>query len=103
VHYQAHVSPKANGKAILAVAAVLSNWHNVLRAINMASSECLPPLSCIAHCLIDLAKLPKPKGEGVDGDEEENPPGSKSDVALPQTLVRIPIDDQQSEDHEAQG
>jgi DASH complex subunit DAD2 len=31
--------------ARLAIAAVLSNWHNVLRAINMASSE----YSCEAH------------------------------------------------------
>ncbi|TLD22563.1 putative dash complex subunit dad2 protein [Venturia nashicola] len=45
-----------------AVAAVLSNWHNVLRAISMASSA-----------------LPKPK-EGED--EVETP--------MPQTLVRIP-------------
>ncbi|MCJ1283858.1 hypothetical protein MMC26_003189 [Xylographa opegraphella] len=45
-----------------AVAAVLANWHNVLRAINMASM-----------------KLPKPKGV----DDEVEPP-------LPQTLVRIP-------------
>ncbi|ORY03945.1 DASH complex subunit Dad2-domain-containing protein [Clohesyomyces aquaticus] len=50
-----------------AVAAVLSNWHNVLRAINMAS-----------------AKLPKPK---EDEDAEKKP---ESDPPLPQTLVRIP-------------
>ncbi|USP76562.1 DASH complex subunit DAD2 [Curvularia clavata] len=50
-----------------AVAAVLSNWHNVLRAINMAST-----------------KLPKPKEEEeVERKAEEGPP-------LPQTLVRIP-------------
>ncbi|KAH7389303.1 DASH complex subunit Dad2-domain-containing protein [Phaeosphaeria sp. MPI-PUGE-AT-0046c] len=50
-----------------AVAAVLSNWHNVLRAINMAST-----------------KLPKPKEEeDVDAKAEAEPP-------LPQTLVRIP-------------
>ncbi|KAK8158760.1 DASH complex subunit Dad2-domain-containing protein [Phyllosticta citrichinensis] len=47
-----------------AVAAVLSNWHNVLRAISMAS-----------------AKIPQPKEEEQDGQE---------DVPLPQTLVRIP-------------
>lgn len=28
----------------VAVAVVLSNWHNVLRAINMASSESADPL-----------------------------------------------------------
>ncbi|KAF2834023.1 hypothetical protein CC86DRAFT_365758 [Ophiobolus disseminans] len=50
-----------------AVAAVLSNWHNVLRAINMAST-----------------KLPKPK-------EEEDPDAKpESEPPLPQTLVRIP-------------
>ncbi|KAF2266703.1 hypothetical protein CC78DRAFT_513373 [Lojkania enalia] len=49
-----------------AVAAVLSNWHNVLRAINMAST-----------------KLPKPK-------EEEDAEKTESEVPLPQTLVRIP-------------
>ncbi|KAF1839220.1 hypothetical protein BDW02DRAFT_564202 [Decorospora gaudefroyi] len=50
-----------------AVAAVLSNWHNVLRAINMAST-----------------KLPKPKeDEDAEQKTEDVPP-------LPQTLVRIP-------------
>ncbi|EAT87702.1 DASH complex subunit DAD2 [Parastagonospora nodorum] len=50
-----------------AVAAVLSNWHNVLRAINMAST-----------------KLPKPKEEeDADAKPDADPP-------LPQTLVRIP-------------
>ncbi|KAF2635143.1 hypothetical protein P280DRAFT_474064 [Massarina eburnea CBS 473.64] len=48
-----------------AVAAVLSNWHNVLRAIKMASSG-----------------LPKSKDE-EDAEKEGEPP-------LPQTLVRIP-------------
>ncbi|KAI0585349.1 dash complex subunit dad2 protein [Pyrenophora tritici-repentis] len=49
------------------VAAVLSNWHNVLRAINMAST-----------------KLPKPK------DEEDAEKRSEDGPPLPQTLVRIP-------------
>lgn len=48
-----------------AIAAVLSNWHNVLRAINMAS-----------------AKLPKPKD--TEAGEET--------VPLPVTLVRIPTE-----------
>ncbi|KAL2155348.1 hypothetical protein VTH82DRAFT_89 [Thermothelomyces myriococcoides] len=48
-----------------AIAMVLSNWHNVLRAINMAS-----------------AKLPKPAAE----------PGDQGQPPLPQTLVRIPTE-----------
>ncbi|EOA85796.1 DASH complex subunit dad2 [Exserohilum turcicum] len=52
-----------------AVAAVLSNWHNVLRAINMAS-----------------AKLPRPK----EDDEDEGAKRSEDGPPLPQTLVRIP-------------
>ncbi|KAI4225280.1 MAG: hypothetical protein L6R36_004024 [Xanthoria steineri] len=53
-----------------AVAAVLSNWHTVLQAINMASM-----------------KIPKPKiNDGGEATEiiAENP--------LPQTLVRIPVE-----------
>ncbi|KAI9886878.1 MAG: hypothetical protein M1823_001314 [Watsoniomyces obsoletus] len=50
-----------------AVAVVLSNWHNVLRAIHMASM-----------------KVPKPSGTT---DEEDHP----EEVPLPQTLVRIPV------------
>ncbi|KAI9893204.1 MAG: hypothetical protein M1814_000331 [Vezdaea aestivalis] len=51
-----------------AVAAVLSNWHNVLRAINMASMK------------IPVANADAPKSI------------STPDVSLPQTLVRIPVD-----------
>ncbi|KAK4461639.1 DASH complex subunit Dad2-domain-containing protein [Cladorrhinum samala] len=46
-----------------AIALVFANWHNVLRAINMAS-----------------AKIPKPTAEAGDA------------VPLPQTLVRIPTE-----------
>ncbi|TWU74075.1 hypothetical protein ED733_004152 [Metarhizium rileyi] len=52
-----------------AIAAVLSNWHNVLRAINMAS-----------------AKLAKPSG---DAPMEDAPEPAE---LLPQTLVRIPTE-----------
>ncbi|KAJ4986474.1 dash complex subunit dad2 [Stagonosporopsis vannaccii] len=52
-----------------AVAAVLSNWHNVLRAINMASK---------------LAMIPKPK------EEEDHEAKQEIQPPLPQTLVRIP-------------
>ena len=55
-----------------AVAAVLGNWHNVLRAIHMAST-----------------KIPAPNEEaqvnGVNVDEKS--------LDLPQTLVRIPVQD----------
>ncbi|KAF6224203.1 hypothetical protein HO133_010778 [Letharia lupina] len=53
-----------------AVAAVLSNWHNVLRAINMASM-----------------KVPKPSTA-----EDEEKPGDKPEIPLPQTMVRIPVE-----------
>ncbi|CAF9913051.1 hypothetical protein IMSHALPRED_000893 [Imshaugia aleurites] len=55
-----------------AVAAVLSNWHNVLRAINMASM-----------------KIPKPS-QAENGEK----PSDSSGIPLPQTLVRIPIESQ---------
>ncbi|KAF2491008.1 hypothetical protein BU16DRAFT_565929 [Lophium mytilinum] len=54
-----------------AIAAVLSNWHNVLRAINMASM-----------------KIPKPK----DADEEAPETKPQTEVPLPQPLVRIPTE-----------
>ncbi|MCJ1336755.1 hypothetical protein MMC09_002033 [Bachmanniomyces sp. S44760] len=56
-----------------AVATVLSNWHNVLRAINMASAKLPAPKSAA-----DDASIPPP----------QQPP---SEVPLPQTLVRIPV------------
>ncbi|MCJ1461701.1 hypothetical protein MMC07_000299 [Pseudocyphellaria aurata] len=59
-----------------AVAAVLSNWHNVLRAINMASM-----------------KIPKPKNEQEIEKEVEEASKSDTGVLLPQTLVRIPVEE----------
>ncbi|TLD25119.1 hypothetical protein PspLS_06086 [Pyricularia sp. CBS 133598] len=56
-----------------AIAVVMGNWHNVLRAINMAS-----------------AKLPKPSTNDEENHTEiraDSPP-----VPLPQTLVRIPTE-----------
>ncbi|KAG5984705.1 hypothetical protein E4U55_003652 [Claviceps digitariae] len=52
-----------------AIATVMSNWHNVLRAINMASQKLTTP---------------------VDDATMEDAPGSNE--ALPQTLVRIPTE-----------
>ncbi|KAI0596044.1 DASH complex subunit Dad2-domain-containing protein [Biscogniauxia sp. FL1348] len=53
-----------------AIATVLGNWHNVLRAINMAS-----------------AKIPSPRNadDGRSSSREDS-------VPLPQTLVRIPTE-----------
>ncbi|KAI1494493.1 DASH complex subunit Dad2-domain-containing protein [Biscogniauxia mediterranea] len=53
-----------------AIATVLGNWHNVLRAINMAS-----------------AKIPSPRN--VD---DGQPSSQEDSVPLPQTLVRIPTE-----------
>ncbi|KAL9065447.1 MAG: hypothetical protein Q9161_008208 [Pseudevernia consocians] len=64
-----------------AVAAVLSNWHNVLRAINMASM-----------------KVPKPGPA-----EEEEKPGDNPEIPMPQTLVRIPIESQSEVLHSQNG
>ncbi|KAE8445656.1 hypothetical protein EG329_012953 [Mollisiaceae sp. DMI_Dod_QoI] len=57
-----------------AVATVLGNWHNVLRAISMASM-----------------KIPKPK-ETEDGETKEVGTKSETEMPLPQTLVRIPTE-----------
>ncbi|KAI4862940.1 DASH complex subunit Dad2-domain-containing protein [Hypoxylon rubiginosum] len=53
-----------------AIATVVGNWHNVLRAINMAS-----------------AKIPNPK----NADESEQK-AQEDTLPLPQTLVRIPTE-----------
>ncbi|KAI5928308.1 DASH complex subunit Dad2-domain-containing protein [Camillea tinctor] len=53
-----------------AIATVMGNWHNVLRAINMAS-----------------AKIPSPRN--VDDGQSSSRDDS---VPLPQTLVRIPTE-----------
>ena len=71
----------------LAVATVLSNWHNVLRAISMASSSSLPLNS---QNMTDYAavKIPKPK-DTEDGATDSHR-AAESEQPLPQTLVRIP-------------
>lgn len=77
---------------------VLSNWHNVLRAINMASgmrSSSPPPFSLDAgpEAKTTVAKLPKPSTGSEDGDG----------VPLPQTLVRIPTEHAPSLQAHAEG
>ena len=80
----------AEGDHVAAVAAVLSNWHNVLRAINMASSKCWPWPEVLLKLTCVLAKLPTAKVE-TDGDRGDNQPSDvKAETSLPQTLVRIP-------------
>ena len=80
--------PKSDKEIATAVAAVLSNWHNVLRAINMASSR-RPQIDLSDYNCTDvwLVKFPKPSRA-----EDEGKSGDKSEIPLPQTLVRIPIE-----------
>ncbi|KAK3673858.1 DASH complex subunit dad2 [Recurvomyces mirabilis] len=63
-----------------AVAAVLGNWNNVLRAIHMAST-----------------KIPRPK----ENDDAEAP-AAEEEIPLPQTLVRIPIQQAEAMQKEAE-
>ncbi|EPS37176.1 hypothetical protein H072_9241 [Dactylellina haptotyla CBS 200.50] len=55
------------------VATVLANWHNVLRAISLAS-----------------AHLPPPKEPKAEGDEQEDIPQEQRPQVYPEMLVRIP-------------
>lgn len=75
----------------LAVATVLGNWHNVLRAISMASSK--SSASAIANYPTNslTVKLPKPKdSEDPEAEDPQRKPDAEN--PLPQTLVRIPTE-----------
>ncbi|TKA44251.1 hypothetical protein B0A55_13617 [Friedmanniomyces simplex] len=66
------------GTGTEAVAAVMGNWNQVLRAVFMAS-----------------AKIPKPSNDGEEVEEAET-------IPLPQTLVRIPIQQAEAMQKEAE-
>lgn len=78
---------------MIAVAAVLSNWHNVLRAINMASSKEIQRLTFRSEQSLMIIAVAIPKPKMADGEIEQGDPKT-SDVPLPQTLVRIPVQEQ---------
>lgn len=72
----------------LAVAAVLSNWHSVLRAINLASGKLIITGrdSVISLLICGLATVAK----SVGSEPQANNEASNTDIPLPLTLVRIP-------------
>lgn len=75
----------------LAVACVLANWDNVLRAITMASSMfwALDQSSTIlTDVVFDSAKLAVPKDLAEHKANADNK--NDTELSLPATLVRIP-------------
>ena len=80
-----------NAELCTAVAAVLSNWHNVLRAINMASckSAKFPHGQVELYTKLPKVKVPKPSPGEDDATAKSKP---ETEVPLPQTLVRIPVE-----------
>jgi len=68
---------------IEAIAMVMNNWHNVLRAINMASGKPFP-IVCFRLFGLYLTAAAKLAKTAAPQDPESTP--------LPQTLVRIPTE-----------
>lgn len=68
-----------------AVALVLGNWHNVLRAISMAA--CKPSSTPLHRTMLTVsAKIPAPQNADEQREEQSN------ELPLPQALVRIPTE-----------
>lgn len=90
-HTMYKLSSEFDAERCTAVAAVLSNWHNVLRAINMASCKSAE----FTHGQVGLytkilkVKVPKPSPGEDDANAISKP---ETEVPLPQTLVRIPVE-----------
>ena len=77
------------GKLNTVVATVISNWHNVMAAINMASSTPTIHLKRDFTTTKNAAvKVPKPADDQAEAIDPE------PQTLLPQTLVRIPIEHQ---------
>ena len=69
-----------------------SSYQHGIRLVSALPIRNLDPHIC-------LVKILKPETEGRK-EQESQPTASKSDVLLPQTLVRIPIEDQDIENQE---
>jgi DASH complex subunit DAD2 len=88
-----------------AVAAVLSNWHNVLRAVNMASCKCsylyhwkpvFGTVGVLVICMrlmlrVSTVAIAKPKTDSL-GEHAQGERKGEEEVPLPVTLVRIPTE-----------
>lgn len=97
-----------------AVACVLANWDNVLRAITMASSECtcqttqniLLSSKLWLTCEIIIVKVPRPaRSNEEDVQQQQERQDNAYEPQLPVTLVRIPAQSQDPRQRhvEAQG
>ena len=83
--------PTISNPFCIAVATVLGNWHNVLQAISMASSKLYLLAIPESHTNKSPVKIPKPK-EPETEESEADESQKKTELELPQTLVRIPTE-----------